>query len=92
MPAHPISMKAPPADASSNRQLVKQIHPTMVPSSVLQANYKNAVLARCLTWTWNSSLMRSSGAVTVRATAPAEPPARNILQDAAAAREMKPLQ
>ena len=31
------------------------------------------------TWTWNKSLMRSSGAVTVLAVAPATPPATNIL-------------
>eukprot|EP00967_Tisochrysis_lutea_P140518 scaffold256819_cov17-Tisochrysis_lutea.AAC.2 len=32
-----------------------------------------------LTCTWKSSLMRSRGAVAVRATAPAVPPAKNIL-------------
>ncbi len=33
-----------------------------------------------LTCTWNSSLMRSRGAVAVLAAAPAAPPAINILQ------------
>lgn len=32
------------------------------------------------TWTWNRSLIRSSGAVAVLAQAPAVPPARNILR------------
>ena len=30
-------------------------------------------------WTWKRSLMRSKGAVAVRAMAPAAPPATNIL-------------
>lgn len=37
------------------------------------------ILARQADRTWKSSLMRSRGAVAVRATAPAAPPATNIL-------------
>lgn len=41
------------------------------------------------TWTWNSSLMRSKGAVHVRAIAPAIPPAKNILFYVARGRHRK---
>ena len=41
------------------------------------------------TWTWNSSFSLSAGAVTVRATAPAVPPATNILRRRP---KVKPLQ